>query len=239
MDERNDESVAEQIQELREEIRKMARTRTESDALGNLSEALSKAQGDMRTVKNERVAHYGKYADLAALVRSVRGPLSSNGLSYIQRIVIRGSSHLLLTRLCHSSGEWIESAMHLSSINASIQTPKEIQAMGSAITYLRRYCLLCIVGAASSVDDDDGEGVNGMTTESAAQDTSPRVERITDKQTKFINQLLNCLSPDVRENTMKGIESRYGIDRIADIPKSAAQEEIALLNNTLKSRSST
>jgi hypothetical protein len=54
--------------------------------------------------------------------------------------------------LGHSSGEWI--AFELSAPIPQADRMNPVQALGSVITYLRRYSLLALLGLAA--DDDDG-----------------------------------------------------------------------------------
>jgi len=120
-----------------------------SETIGKLAEALAKAQGEMSFAKKDSVNPFfkSKYADLASVIEAVREPFSKNGLSYSQFV----EDDYLCTMLMHSSNEWI-----LGKIK--ILNPKgDMQGLGSAMTYARRYGLSAIAGV--SQDDDDGNGV--------------------------------------------------------------------------------
>lgn len=125
---------------------------SESSSLDKLFAGLAKAQIEMYPAKKTTKAHYGKFADLSSVVEASRKALGNNGLSVIQRILRQGSAGMtLLTRLCHASGQWIESSM-------TVNPPKQdIQSLGSYLTYLRRYTYSSIVGVVVSGEDDDGE----------------------------------------------------------------------------------
>ncbi len=99
---------------------------------------------------------HSTYADLASVWEACRKPLSDNGLSVTQLISKDGEKQILETVLFHSSGQYISSTLVL--------TPKDDtpQAIGSSITYARRYSLAAIVGVSSD-DDDDGEAAEGRT----------------------------------------------------------------------------
>jgi len=58
-----------------------------------------------------------------------------------------------VTSLLHSSGQWMRSSL---LVQPKDDTP---QAMGSALTYARRYALTAIVGVAQV--DDDGNAASG------------------------------------------------------------------------------
>ena len=130
----------------------------ESQVLDKLYAALAKAQLEMLPAKTGSSNPFfkSKYADLASIVRASRKALASNGLAVIQRIVRNGSAGMtLLTRLCHSSGQWIESSM-------TVNPPKQdIQSLGSYLTYFRRYTYGAIVGVVVSGEDYDGEAAIG------------------------------------------------------------------------------
>lgn len=132
-----------------------------SEQIDKLTEALAKAQGAMQSATlNKTNPHFrSKYADMAAVLEAIRQPLSDNGLAYTQTIEIRESGTVLVTRLAHTSGQWIESEFPLPST-------AKIQEMGSALTYARRYSLSAIICNAAD-EDDDGN---------AAQDGGGRIE---------------------------------------------------------------
>ena len=140
------------------EITKTNENEDSSSSLYKLYAALAKAQLEMLPAKTSSSNPFfkSKYADLASIVKASRKPLGINGLSIIQRVVRSGSAGMtLLTRLCHASGQWIESSM-------TVNPPKQdIQSLGSYLTYLRRYTYSSIVGVVSSEEDDDAEAAIG------------------------------------------------------------------------------
>lgn len=124
----------------------------QSEQINDLAAALAKAQGAMsNAILNKINPHFkSKYADLAAILDAVRGPLSANGISIMQTIKANGDGMYLVTTLAHTSGQWIRSEYPLPSTGR----PQEI---GSALTYARRYSLSAIAGIAAD-EDDDAEG---------------------------------------------------------------------------------
>jgi hypothetical protein len=126
----------------------------QSEHINELASALSKAQGEMEAaIKDSSNPFFkSKYADLNSIWSACRLPLSKNGLAVIQTIDQNESGQLvLITLLCHCSGQWIRS-------RAPIITQKhDPQSIGSAITYFKRYSLSAIVGVSTD-EDDDGEG---------------------------------------------------------------------------------
>lgn len=123
-----------------------------SATIGELTKALAAAQAEFEPAKKEAVnPHFkSRYADLAACWDAVRAPLARHGLAVSQLPSLDGDVVRLTTMLMHTSGEFIGS-------DAGVRLAKhDSPAVGSALTYLRRYALSAIVGL--STEDDDGAG---------------------------------------------------------------------------------
>ena len=134
----------------------MFKTSTETD---KLLPALLKAQTVINTAtKTQTGARNAKYADINDVLQAVKEPLNDNGLILFQNVehqeIVQGqkSTYVKLhvaTRIIHAeSGQWITSSVELPV------TSNDAQAIGSAITYGRRYSLVGAVGLQQ--EDDDG-----------------------------------------------------------------------------------
>lgn len=127
-----------------------------SETLGKLSLALSKAQFQIKGAKKDSINPHFKtaYANLESVWDACREPLSNNELSIIQTIGRDETGIIFITTLLtHSSGEWIS-----SSIPLLMGTRQDMQALGSAITYGRRYGLSSMIGVCPE-EEDDGESL--------------------------------------------------------------------------------
>jgi hypothetical protein len=120
-----------------------------SESIKELLTALAKAQGKISAAKKDSTnPHFkSKYADLASCWEAIKEPLSTNGLSLSQWVSSSDKGLNLITMLGHSSGEYIYSEYSMPSGQTS-------QAIGSAITYARRYALSAAVGLVADEDDD-------------------------------------------------------------------------------------
>jgi len=127
----------------------------QSDSIKELATALSKVQGELSYAKKDSANPFFKsrYADLESVWDACRSLLARNGLSVIQMPGNYFEGRMwLVTRLCHSSGEWIEQEM-------SVPVPKaDPQGAGSALTYMRRYALAAFIGVVQA--DDDGNAAS-------------------------------------------------------------------------------
>lgn len=121
-----------------------------SESIMSIAKALASAQAEIETAKetSENPHFRSGYADLAEVWRVVRLPLTKNGLSVWQSVGGERDSLKLTTRLFHTSGEWIEDSMPL------ILSKQDMQGLGSAVTYAKRYALMGAMGVAT--EDDDG-----------------------------------------------------------------------------------
>lgn len=113
--------------------------------------AYVKAQMDMgRVLKNAVNPHLkNRYADLSAVLEAVLPALHANGFCLMQPCGQDEYGPYVETTLIHSSGERFASKVYL------LIGKQDMQAVGSAISYARRYGLLGMAGLAP--EDDDGE----------------------------------------------------------------------------------
>jgi len=127
----------------------------QSESIKELATALSKLQGELTYAKKDSANPFFKsrYADLESVWDACRGLMAANGLSVIQMPGNYFEGRMwLVTRLCHSSGEWIEQEMSVPVQKA------DAQGAGSALTYMRRYALAAFIGVVQA--DDDGNAAS-------------------------------------------------------------------------------
>lgn len=146
-----------------------------SDERNELAAALAIAQGKIESARKDNVAKGAKftyqYSSLEDVWKVARKPLSENGLSVVQIPSNDENGFFLETILLHSSGQWVSSGRMRLPVDASRMS--EIQAMGSAITYARRYQLGAMVGVSVSTDDDDGQAAGNAARSQPAQRAKP------------------------------------------------------------------
>ena len=117
--------------------------------------ALVKAHGQIQNAPRSEKGQDGNrnyfYADLAAIQEASKKALTDNELGVSQHpSQINGASVTVTTFIVHSSGEWLTSSL---TITAEKTGPK---AIGSAITYARRYAKQAIFDIVT--EDDDAAG---------------------------------------------------------------------------------
>lgn len=121
-----------------------------SQELGKIFDALAKAQGEMVPAVLDMVnPHYkSKYASLTSCMEACQKPLSKNGLCISQAVFTLDQHFYVRTTLGHSSGQWMSGTLRL------LIGKQDMQGVGSAITYAKRYGLCSMVGIVDTEDDD-------------------------------------------------------------------------------------
>ena len=143
-----------------------------------LAAALAAAQGEMKNAALNKVnPHFkSKYSDLPTIRNTVTPVLSKHGIAVVQFTRVNEHGFLLITRLMHGSGGYIEGEYPLPNI------PDQPQKIGSAMTYARRNALAAISGIAAEEDDDAeaatdrGNGASKAAPASRAAITAPKVQ---------------------------------------------------------------
>lgn len=148
-------SLLERIMKERDQFYKrgmeLAQKKCQSDDTNEICAAFVKAQGEfLPLTKNSKGYNY-KYCQLDQVLNVLRPVLNKHGLIISQHT---DEHNILYTRIRHESGQWFESRIKLPESDSDGKRSLE-QSMGSSLTYMRRYQILTILGAAPENEDDD------------------------------------------------------------------------------------
>lgn len=120
--------------------------------MSELTKALAAAQGEFPLIPKNREVNAGprryKYAELATILAAVTPALVKHGLAVTQRMDVTEHGTVLITDLRHASGEMVSSCLPLQMEGL------QPQALGSLLTYLKRYSLTSLLNVAADEDDD-------------------------------------------------------------------------------------
>lgn len=124
-----------------------------SESINEIAKALASVQGTMRPALKDSVNPFFKsnYANIASVWAAIREPLHKNEVCVLQEAITTDRGVSVLTRLIHSSGQWIEHG----PFEIGLQK-KDAHSLGSATSYAKRYSLFAALGIVSGDDDDDG-----------------------------------------------------------------------------------
>lgn len=182
-----------------------------SENIDALAKALSAAQGEMENAPlNKENPHFrSKYADMAAVRDAVMPALRKHKLAIVQGTEIDGDRLTLRTRLLHESGQWIESAYPLP-----MNTDKP-QALGSALTYARRYSLAAICGITADEDDDANTAQQEGASRQARKQTTPFDEqsRSDARAEAYVEGCLSIIRVESDAEALKRWWNEQGADR--------------------------
>ena len=141
-----------------------------SQTVGKIFTALGELQETLPIIgKNAINPHFGNtYADLAAIIEVANASMHKVGLSYSQIPSADSQNVTVTTIIVHGeSGEWIRGSLSMVAKNPGPQ------AIGSTITYAKRYALQSMIGIGPADEDDDG---NAGTELRGGKVTSPSKE---------------------------------------------------------------
>lgn len=134
----------------------------QTEEVKDLFAALVKVQSGLKHAKKKdnNPFYKSKYAGLPEVIDASRNLLTDNELVVTQvtdyeTVDLRP---ILVTQLTHASGQWIRGYYPI------ISTKQDPQALGSALTYARRYAYMAIIGLAAEDEDDDGNAASDIKT---------------------------------------------------------------------------
>jgi hypothetical protein len=124
-----------------------------SETIGQLTLALSKAQGAMsHAAKDAKNPHFkSTFSSLASVIDTVRPALVAHELAFWHDVRCEDVTVTVGCTIAHSSGEWIRSEFSARAKDA------QPQSIGSTVSYGKRYTLQALAGVASADEDDDAE----------------------------------------------------------------------------------
>ena len=180
----------------------------QSPEIGKLAEALAKAQAEMEPATKDANNPFFKsqYASLASCWQACRGPLTKHGLAVIQTTEPDNGNVTVISILTHSSGQWVKGKL-------SVKPPKtDSQALGSCLSYLRRYSLSALVGL--STQDDDAESTMSRQNTVREKTTTKKAAPKKTNMKKFIEAvtpIAEKMGPEVfdafmTENNVKSLD---------------------------------
>ena len=122
-----------------------------SEQLDAIGAALALAQAEMTVAAfdSKNPAFKSSYASLSAVTAAIRGPLTKNGIGFLQTIHESEFGISVSTRLLHKSGQWIECDGPAIPVDR-----KNAHGAMSATTYAKRASLSMAVAIPSDEDDD-------------------------------------------------------------------------------------
>lgn len=172
-----------------------------SSSISKLAPALVKALSEIGGVSKgtENTFFKSKYATLENVIEASKGILAAHGIALMQFPAAFANGAMSLdTVLLHESGEWL-SGEEAFGVATGKQDP---QAVGSALTYARRYAQMAVLNMPAV--DDDGEA------------SVPRNQpKVTQDQADTLAALIEDVAAD-KDRFLKYL----GVKSLTDLPAS-------------------
>lgn len=175
--------------------------------VNTLAEALLALQADLPTVSKRQTANTGsysyKYAGLSSVMSALLPRLNRLSLLFVARPAMLEGRFVLCCELVHvPTGEKLVAEY---PITAAPNAPA--QAIGSAISYGRRYSLCAMVGLVAE-DDDDGRAASARYEEPEPQRARPPED--LERRKKRLFALYNETGPKERDERLADLSNHVG-----------------------------
>ena len=209
-----------------------------SETITELAKALVKFNSEVNKIAKDADNPFFKnnYATLDTIIDEIRPILSKHGLSIMQIPSGDGQNVTLKTLLLHESGEWLESdELTMKPVK------NDPQAVGSCITYARRYSLAAFL-SLNTGEDDDGNGATygkdkpkpkGNNGHNPSKPQGSGNGKASEKQMKMIHAkiahvaTLTQTDKQTVEDTLKG---NINADNLSDLSSQLASKAIQVLS---------
>lgn len=128
----------------------------EREALRAFNQAFTDAQSEFPEIPKTKEAHNSKFAPLDQEVRLLRPVLMKHGFSFRHEVTENDDKSVSVRCiLAHQDGHCESATLTGPADNSG--SKNTIQAIGSTVTYLRRYTFEAVTGIVTT-EDDDGKG---------------------------------------------------------------------------------
>jgi hypothetical protein len=190
-----------------------------STQMKELYTALVSAQSEFEDVhKDASNAHLKfNYASYSNIIKTTRPILKKYGLAVIQMLDEKDGHQFLVTRLCHISGQAVDSWVKivpdqriLSAIQQKLPAEEKaalekpgLKEFGGALTYLKRYSYATLLCLATTDEDPDSM---------QSEDIVEKDEYISEKQLGLLKFKLKTALPSFEQELVKKFGS---LDKVA------------------------
>jgi hypothetical protein len=180
----------------------------------NVSTRFARALLEVQPVHKTRTAKVTdtftyKYATLTDTLEAVKTACSTNGLAVAQTIVEHGDRWQIVTQIIE-----VDTGDSLTFPGPVMPVKGEPQAMGSALTYARRYALTTLF--MLNVEDDDGQQAQRAATKPTERTEAERLTR----------EIIAGFDKDVKQQFAADFKEQFG-STLLDLPESRHGEALS------------
>ena len=153
----------------------------QSENIVDVLSALVEVQNELPTFPKNKKAFNYKYTELDTIVSGIKPVMHKYGLAFMQSVSggENDAPMTITTRIFSKSGQYVEDSIVLPKITMKGSNP--VQEVGSAISYMKRYCLTAMLGITSDEDVDaqvfDRNVQQQAKAEQKAAQSAPKTEK--------------------------------------------------------------
>jgi hypothetical protein len=183
--------------------------------------ALAVLQAALPAVERKGTGHNSKkYARYEDFIETIKEPMKSCNFSLSFRLKQEAALLRIVGVLGHKDGHQEETELALPADNSG--NKNAVQALGSSISYGKRYVGMTLLGIATEDEDDDGK----------AAGSAPR-ERITDEQVKEVEGFIEKAGVETQV-----ILDKFSVKSLDELTPADHRTAISKLKATIKFRAS-
>lgn len=175
--------------------------------------AMAAMQAEIPSIAERGTGHNIKYATLEDIVDTVRPIMHRYGFALSFRVTQAAPQITVTGVLMHKDGHREETSMTLAADTSG--SKNAVQAIGSSVSYGKRYVLCAMLNIATRGEDDNGY---------AATPHTP----VTDTQAKQLQNLYDRMKPEDQERVF----TMFG--DVADLDRGQFDKVHAAMTNVLK-----
>ncbi|OOZ76553.1 recombinase [Bacillus cereus] len=211
-----------------------------SETIAKLAKSLVLFNSEVNKIAKDADNPFFKnnYATLDTIIDEIRPILSKHGLSIMQIPSGDGQNVTLKTLLLHESGEWLESdELTMKPVK------NDPQAVGSCITYARRYSLAAFLSLNTGEDDDGNGAIYGKGNKPNQKNNSGQAPskpqgnggngKASEKQMKMIHAKIAhvaTLTQTEKQMVEETLKNQVGFTSLSEISSQSASKAIQVLS---------
>ncbi|MEB9630846.1 ERF family protein [Bacillus anthracis] len=211
-----------------------------SETIAELAKSLVKFNLEVNKIAKDADNPFFKnnYATLDTIIDEIRPILSKHGLSIMQIPSGDGQNVTLKTLLLHETGEWLESdELTMKPVK------NDPQAVGSCITYARRYSLAAFLSLNTGEDDDGNGATYGKSNKPNQKNNGGQAPnkqqgsvgngKASEKQMKMIHAKIThvaTLTQTEKQMVEETLKNQVGFTSLSEISSQSASKAIQILS---------
>ena len=211
----------------------------ESNKTEEINSAIAEASLEFPPIHINRQNPYlaSGYSDLHEILTKIRPILGKYNLHITQIKKQIDGRTILITRIWHSSGQWIESRVFITP------SKNTVEAYGSNLNSMKRFEIMDILGLTVSGDPYDDDGEADMAEEKEVIEMGSKLKTLYDKKQESYETITAdqyeelLLELDEHEDLVSEMLDSLKVKSLREIPKSRFKPTIDRVRRIVKKRS--